>query len=329
MQANLVILSTAWLTNDEQSAFLSNPDAPDLDTLAYWVARLDPVIRANYSKETIVVFANRCGVEDEATYAGTSTVIGIKDGEVSVYGILGRGVEELLVIDTDDPPYGKLVTRSEAAVPGEPGAPPTPPPAAEEDPKDDGPPKGAGPGTGAGYVDSPTLPSGFAPRTSNNSHQKTHHHTPIPTPTPTPPPTRRAHDSRPKLSLQTNLPITSSPTALPSPDDDDDNNNNKNKNTHPPSAIPIFVDVYTPDEPDETDSGRGWQDGAVRFGFDALSPWSVASWRSASVSNSASNSASASNVSSPMGSHCAGVIRVVASPSVFGGGFLGGGGVCV
>ncbi|AEO56128.1 hypothetical protein MYCTH_2090061 [Thermothelomyces thermophilus ATCC 42464] len=117
VRANLVILSTAWLTNDERTGFLACPDAPDLYTLTYWAQRLEPVIRTGASEETVVVFANRSGVEDEATYAGTSTVLGIRDGQVSVYGILGRGVEELLVVDTDKPPLGRLVYRP--AVPGD------------------------------------------------------------------------------------------------------------------------------------------------------------------------------------------------------------------
>lgn len=111
--ANLVLLSTAWLTNDDQSTFLAPPlHHPDLNTLLYWVRRLDPVIAADSPEETIVVFANRCGTEDEATYAGTSTVLGIKGGEVWVYGLLGRGVEELLVVDTAKPPFVKIVERS-------------------------------------------------------------------------------------------------------------------------------------------------------------------------------------------------------------------------
>ncbi|KAK4156296.1 carbon-nitrogen hydrolase [Chaetomidium leptoderma] len=144
VRANLVILSTAWLTNDERTSFLSRPDAPDMSTLTYWVRRLEPVIQTNSSEETIVIFANRCGTEGEATYAGTSTVMGIKDGEVSVYGVLGRGVEELLVVDTDDLPFGKIVDRPGVPVNGEPGAPPAP---AEE--PEDKPPKDTG-GAGAG-----------------------------------------------------------------------------------------------------------------------------------------------------------------------------------
>lgn len=40
-------------------------------------------------------------------------MLGIVDGEVNVYGILGRGVKDLLVVDTDDVPFAKLVQRSE------------------------------------------------------------------------------------------------------------------------------------------------------------------------------------------------------------------------
>lgn len=57
-----------------------------------------------------MVFANRCGREDEAVYAGTSAVLGIDGGEVKVYGVLGRGENELLVVDTSEEPQAKLVT---------------------------------------------------------------------------------------------------------------------------------------------------------------------------------------------------------------------------
>jgi hypothetical protein len=84
-----------------------------METLTYWVQRLEPVIRAEGEHEIIVVFCNRTGFEDDAVYAGTSTVLGISDGEVNVYGILGRGVKELLVVDTDDAPFAKLVQRAD------------------------------------------------------------------------------------------------------------------------------------------------------------------------------------------------------------------------
>ncbi|KAI2780343.1 carbon-nitrogen hydrolase [Daldinia loculata] len=116
MESNLVVLTMAWLTREDGRMFSRMPNDPDLETLTYWVTRLEPLIRAESEEEIIVVFANRCGIEDDAVYAGTSAVIGIKDGEVNIYGILGRGEKELLVVDTDAPPYAKLVYRPEDSV---------------------------------------------------------------------------------------------------------------------------------------------------------------------------------------------------------------------
>lgn len=73
----------------------------------------------------IVVFCNRTGTEDDLVYAGTSSVVGIKDGEVNVYGILGRSVKDLLVVDTDNGPFAKLVQRSEKEKEPEPRIPET------------------------------------------------------------------------------------------------------------------------------------------------------------------------------------------------------------
>ncbi|KND93573.1 Protein N-terminal amidase [Tolypocladium ophioglossoides CBS 100239] len=110
-ESNLVIVSMAWMTREDPRRFSRMPNEPDMDTLTYWVTRLEPLIRSENQDEIIVVFCNRTGTEDEATYAGTSTVIGIHDGEVKVYGLLGRGEKELLVVDTTNPPYAKLVYR--------------------------------------------------------------------------------------------------------------------------------------------------------------------------------------------------------------------------
>jgi hypothetical protein len=90
----------AWLTQQDAATYLEDRSQPDMDTLSYWLARLEPLIRAEAEGEIIVVLANRSGVEDEAVYAGSSAVLGITHGEVSVYGILGRGESELLVVDT-------------------------------------------------------------------------------------------------------------------------------------------------------------------------------------------------------------------------------------
>jgi hypothetical protein len=86
-----------------------------METLAYWLARLEPIIRAESVGEVIVVMANRCGTEEEAVYAGTSAVLGITEGEVKVYGILGRGEKELLVVDTSKRPQAKLISEPNSA----------------------------------------------------------------------------------------------------------------------------------------------------------------------------------------------------------------------
>lgn len=79
-----------------------------MKTLAYWLERLKPLLNADRPGGIIVVIANRTGVEDDAVYAGTSTVISIESGEVTLYGVLGRGERGLLVVDTSKP-SGKLV----------------------------------------------------------------------------------------------------------------------------------------------------------------------------------------------------------------------------
>ncbi|KAI0205238.1 carbon-nitrogen hydrolase [Astrocystis sublimbata] len=111
VEANLVILTMAWNTREEASSFSCVPEEPDMNSLTYWISRLEPMIRSETRDEIIVIFCNRAGIETDAVYAGTSAVIGIRDGEVNVYGILGRGVEDVLVVDTESPPYAKVVYR--------------------------------------------------------------------------------------------------------------------------------------------------------------------------------------------------------------------------
>ncbi|EEY14089.1 N-terminal amidase [Verticillium alfalfae VaMs.102] len=112
-QSNFVIVSMAWLTREEGRAFSRMPNEPDMETLTYWVTRLEPLIRAENDDEIIVVFCNRTGTEDDVIYAGTSAVVGIQGGEVKVYGLLGRGQKELLIVDTENAPFAKLVYRPE------------------------------------------------------------------------------------------------------------------------------------------------------------------------------------------------------------------------
>ena len=90
---------------------------PDLDTLVYWIGRLGPLLgkegeeeeddwteKDRNRREKIIVVANRCGEEGDTRYAGTSVVMGVggRGQQVRVWGVLGRGVEGVLRVDTRD-----------------------------------------------------------------------------------------------------------------------------------------------------------------------------------------------------------------------------------
>lgn len=109
IEADVLIVCMSWLTRKEPRDFSRTLGEPDMETLTYWVQRLEPLVRAELEREVIVVFCNRSGQEEEALYAGTCAVIGIKEGEVSVYGLAGRGTKEFLFVDTSLPPFAKLV----------------------------------------------------------------------------------------------------------------------------------------------------------------------------------------------------------------------------
>ncbi|KAI6402590.1 hypothetical protein MCOR20_007644, partial [Pyricularia oryzae] len=82
-----------------------------MEILEYWAKRMELLIRAERDAEIIFVFANRCGIKRDILYAGTNTVMGIQNGEVNIYGILGRGTKHFFVINTDNAPFAKLVRR--------------------------------------------------------------------------------------------------------------------------------------------------------------------------------------------------------------------------
>ncbi|KAI9700394.1 MAG: Carbon-nitrogen hydrolase [Candelina mexicana] len=100
----LILLPMSWTTYLPPSSLVSSPLQPDLDTLSYWVSRMQPLIDAGGEDEIIVVAANRTGQEGEICYAGSSAVLGIKQGEVRVYGVLGRGEEGVLIANTNEAP---------------------------------------------------------------------------------------------------------------------------------------------------------------------------------------------------------------------------------
>jgi len=113
--ANVVILTMAWHTHEDTRLYSRRPQEPDIETLVYWVQRLEPLINAKRQEEVIVIFCNRTGSEDDIMYTGTSAVLGIIKGEVFVYGLLGRASRELLVVDTSKPPVSKLADTDNAA----------------------------------------------------------------------------------------------------------------------------------------------------------------------------------------------------------------------
>lgn len=101
VNASLVILNMAWLLNPDPSDLTmtsAHPDwdAPHWDTLSYWVARLTPLLQKKAvsegasTREIIVIICNRTGTEGSAMYAGTSTVLGFKDGRVRIFDVAGR-----------------------------------------------------------------------------------------------------------------------------------------------------------------------------------------------------------------------------------------------
>lgn len=114
-KAELVVLSMAWLTRLSTTELQGQDKQPDLDNVGYWLERMRPLLGPNGpEKEVIVVFANRCGEEEESPligpvrYAGSSTVMGISrgdgrvDGEVRIWDMLGQAEEGVLIVDTKD-----------------------------------------------------------------------------------------------------------------------------------------------------------------------------------------------------------------------------------
>ncbi|KAL9128732.1 MAG: hypothetical protein Q9217_002639 [Psora testacea] len=111
-QADMLVLSMAWLSSLPAAELKETPETPDMDTFTYWLNRLLPLLETE--KEVLVVCANRAGeepgnnpcgqVEEGVRYAGTSWVGRVGKGKVDVWGMLGRGEEGILVVDTEEKP---------------------------------------------------------------------------------------------------------------------------------------------------------------------------------------------------------------------------------
>lgn len=135
--ADIILLSMAWLSTLSLPDIEFLRGEPDMDTFGYWMERFEPLILGNKRIQTddkpdngdddnndeiekgstesrILIFANRTGVEPgldpltkeesehAARYAGTSCVLSIQQGsgEIRCFGMIGRGEEGVLVVDT-------------------------------------------------------------------------------------------------------------------------------------------------------------------------------------------------------------------------------------
>ncbi|KAL1304473.1 hypothetical protein AAFC00_003464 [Neodothiora populina] len=149
-RARLVLLSMAWLTRMTPEDMADSAGIPDLDTLAYWIERFSPVVKTGLntgsgaamaegeetedagetrqeSEGVVLVMANRCGMEpgnvqgvsqgvdgrgeDVVSYAGSSCVILVKNGNISIFDILGKAEERLLIVDTEEQPKFALARK--------------------------------------------------------------------------------------------------------------------------------------------------------------------------------------------------------------------------
>jgi protein N-terminal amidase len=100
----VLCISMAWLCHLTPEELVLNPEQPDIATVAYWVERFQPIVDSKSEKPVFVVLANRCGMEKGVCYAGSSTVIKIQAGVVSLFETCGKSEEKCLVVDLAEMP---------------------------------------------------------------------------------------------------------------------------------------------------------------------------------------------------------------------------------
>ncbi|QDS70162.1 hypothetical protein FKW77_006076 [Venturia effusa] len=101
----LVVLSMAWLTRLTPQELAELPLRPDEETFAYWIERFQPLIEEKGGPYAVVC-ANRCGIEGNACYAGTSSVFIVDKGAVNIYDVMGKLEEKCMIVDlTRAPKY--------------------------------------------------------------------------------------------------------------------------------------------------------------------------------------------------------------------------------
>jgi protein N-terminal amidase len=103
-QSPIVCISMAWLCHLTPEELVQEPSQPDIATVAYWVERFQPLVEAKGDKPVYVIMANRCGMEKGVCYAGSSTVIRIEKGVVSLYETAGKSQETCLIVDLTERP---------------------------------------------------------------------------------------------------------------------------------------------------------------------------------------------------------------------------------
>lgn len=102
----LICVSMAWLCHLSPEELMVEPGQADVATVAYWVERFQPLVEGSREREgsIYVVLANRCGVEKSVCYAGSSTVIKIEKGSVSLFETAGKSEEKCLIVDLTERP---------------------------------------------------------------------------------------------------------------------------------------------------------------------------------------------------------------------------------
>ncbi|CBY01150.1 hypothetical protein IAQ61_012032 [Plenodomus lingam] len=103
-QCPIICVSMAWLCHLTPAELAQDPAQPDVATVAYWVERFQPIVEALGEKPIYIILANRCGMEKGVCFAGSSAVMKIENGLVSLYETAGKSEEKCLVVDLAERP---------------------------------------------------------------------------------------------------------------------------------------------------------------------------------------------------------------------------------
>jgi protein N-terminal amidase len=103
-KSSLLCISMAWLCHLTPDELVQEPTQPDIATIAYWVERFQPIVDSKSEKPVYIIMANRSGVEKGVCYAGSTTVIKIQAGVVSLFETCGKSEEKCLVVDLSEKP---------------------------------------------------------------------------------------------------------------------------------------------------------------------------------------------------------------------------------